>query len=506
MKTMIKKYSIVNWNLKPCAAAAVAIGILCVTLAGCGGGSGGSGGAASSSSSVVWTWTGGANSITQADVAGPPDVSSVPFVTAPAQGGTGFLAVNQSPPTGGATSPSARAASASWTDSSGNSYVFGGVGFDSGGASGYLNDLWKYNASAGQWSLVAGSSPIDNPGVYGTKGTGSASNIPGSREEAASFLDAQGNLWLFGGAGFDSAGNFGLLNDLWEYDPAAATWTWVAGSNTVDASGVYGTLGTGAVGNTPGARASSVAWVDSSGDFWLFGGVAFDSSGALDTINDLWKFSGGEWTWAGGSNSIDAPGVYGTLGTPAAGNVPGARSGATAVAISGSLWLVSGVGFDSAGNFGGLNDAWNYNPATGQWTWVSGAKTVDAIGVYGTKGIAAAANVPGARAGANSWTDKSGSLFLFGGAGLDSAGDIGSLNDVWKYRPSSGKWIWVGGSNTIDAKGAYGSLGTASKSNTPGARSSAIGLSDSLGNHRIVGGLGIDSNGSFGYLSDFWNN
>ncbi len=39
------------------------------------------------------------------------------------------------------------------------------------------------------------------------------------------------------------------------------------------------------------------------------------------------------------------------------------------------------------------------------WTWVSGSSTVNAKGNYGTLGIASASNAPGARYGANAWTD-----------------------------------------------------------------------------------------------------
>ena len=53
-----------------------------------------------------------------------------------------------------------------------------------------------------------------------------------------------------------------------------------------------------------------------------------------------------EWTWMGGSSTVPGagegyPGVYGTLGTPTAANIPGGRKellpGSTAAAISGSL-------------------------------------------------------------------------------------------------------------------------------------------------------------------------
>jgi len=44
------------------------------------------------------------------------------------------------------------------------------------------------------------------PGVYGSLGVASASNIPGGRVGAISWTDSSGDLWLFGGNGYDSTG------------------------------------------------------------------------------------------------------------------------------------------------------------------------------------------------------------------------------------------------------------------------------------------------------------
>ena len=143
-----------------------------------------------------------------------------------------------------------------------------------------------------------------------------------------SWTDAAGNFWLFGGEGYDSAGTAGYLNDLWKY--SAGQWTWMGGSNVANQSGTYGTQGTAAVGNIPGARYWSNSWTDAAGNLWLFGGTGYPrwgTRGTLDTgsLNDLWKYSGGEWTWMGGSNGYSQDGTYGTQGTAAPGNIPGAR-------------------------------------------------------------------------------------------------------------------------------------------------------------------------------------
>ena len=76
----------------------------------------------------------------------------------------------------------------------------------------------------------------------------------------------------------------------------------MGGASAGNQRGIYGTQGTAALNNIPGGRFHAVSWTDASGSFWLFGGDAFDSNGTQGYLNDLWKYSGGQWTWMGGSN------------------------------------------------------------------------------------------------------------------------------------------------------------------------------------------------------------
>jgi hypothetical protein len=225
------------------------------------------------------------------------------------------------------------------------------------------------------------------------------------------------------------------MNDLWEFNPSTKEWTWVKGSNTAGASGVYGTLGVAAPGNVPGARGSAVSWTDSSGNLWLFGGYSNESQADL---NDLWEFNAAtkEWTWVSGSNTPFAPGVYGTIGVAAAGNVPSARDSAISwTDSSGNLWLFGGYEDDSSVMWGYMNDLWKFNPSNKEWTWVNGSYGSGACGGYGTLGIAASGNVPGARGAAVSWIDRSGDLWLFGGGSQYSMYPPNEHNDLWKYQP-----------------------------------------------------------------------
>ena len=74
---------------------------------------------------------------------------------------------------------------------------------------------------------------------------------------------------------------------------------------------------------------------------------------------------------------------------------------------------------------------------------------------------------------AMAWTDGAGALWLFGGLGIDSTGNGGNLNDLWKFDPTSDLWTWVSGSNMAGASGVYGSRGIPAPTNVPSARNSA---------------------------------
>ena len=188
-----------------------------------------------------------------------------------------------------------------------------------------------FNPSTNQWAWMGGSNTHNQSSVYGTLGTPASGNIPGSRNSAVSWTDSSGHFWLFGGYGYDSTGALGRLNDLWELNPSTNQWEWMGGSNTVNHSGVYGTLGAPAAGNIPGGRGFAVSWTDTSGHPWLFGGYGYDVNGNLGELNNVWVFnpSTNQWAWMGGSSTYNHYGVYGTLGTAAAGNIPGGRQQAS---------------------------------------------------------------------------------------------------------------------------------------------------------------------------------
>jgi N-acetylneuraminic acid mutarotase len=297
-------------------------------------------------------------------------------------------------------------------------------------------------------------------------------------------------LWLFGGIGQDSAGSNGRLNDLWRFD--GVNWTWISGSDTHSATGVYGTLGVPAAANVPGARNSPLTWIDSTGNLWLFGGL-----GQAGQHNDLWRFDGANWSWMSGSSSIDQVGVYGTLGVPAASNLPGSRqNSATWTDAAGNFWLFGGIGQGAVvGLASNLNDLWKHDGSF--WTWMGGSPGVNQAGVYGVQGTAAPTNQPGARRSPVAWKTTAGEVLMFGGHGHDATGSSGYLNDLWSFDGT--QWTWKSGSNLVDQAGSYGTKGIPQATNMPGGRMAALSWIDPAGALWLFGGLT-----PAGRLNDLW--
>jgi N-acetylneuraminic acid mutarotase len=333
--------------------------------------------------------------------------------------------------------PGARRNAVCWVGEDDVVWLFGGDGFDEDEDRGTLNDLWKFEPDTLDWTWIKGANVIEQPGIYGSKGVADDLNTPGARNGAVSWTDSAGKLWLFGGNGHDINDNTLPLNDLWMFDPVSENWTWVNGSDTGHQPGVYGTQGVGVPSNVPGSRTLPVAWTD-GGALVLFGGYGQDENDDTGTLSDLWSFDqiSGNWTWLKGGKTGDLAGVYGTQDVADPLNLPGARhSSFSWVDLSGTPWLLGGYGADQNGDAGNLNDLWRYDPGSRNWTWVKGATIKNQKGTYGTQGVAASSNVPGAEYAGASWTDENGFFFTFGGNGLDGNGSIGFLNHLWSFDP-----------------------------------------------------------------------
>ncbi len=292
---------------------------------------------------------------------------------------------------------------------------------------------------------MGGSSTPGSLGSYGVQGVASPSNIPPARYSAAFWTAKDGTFWMYGG--YDLVG--GALNDyadLWKFDPVSGLWTWMGGpAATYGVLPATGTMGVPSPLNTPGSTSfHNCTWTDTAGGLWMLDGY----SNAPTGINNLlWRYDipSGQWTWMKGSNSPSS----GTMGVPSPAVEPEARSESIAAWTdrgSNTLWMFSGSRISGFSFSPETDDVWRYDGATNNWTWMKGDVLAAAAppAVYGPKGVETPTATPGGRYSYTNWADAAGQFYVSGGSSFSSV-PTAAYQDVWRYRPSTNLWAWVGG-------------------------------------------------------------
>ncbi|KAK4530284.1 hypothetical protein CCYA_CCYA03G1141 [Cyanidiococcus yangmingshanensis] len=328
--------------------------------------------------------------------------------------------------------PGGRESSAFWQSDERHFWLLGGQGFDAKGTFGYLNDMWLYETTSGNWTWVSGNSTISAAPVYGPERTYGPSYNPGARYSAAFWTGENGLLWLFGGE--KSPTN--LLSDLWSFNTSSLEWAYMGGSSAINQPGRYGTSGLGNAFNAPGARYGPCSWTDAEGNLWLFGGLGYgNGTDYFGYLNDLWVYNvqSSVWIFMSGNATSNNPGAYGTFGVLSPSNHPGGRYYCTSfVDALGNLQLFGGFGkTNSASSSGYLKDLWVYDMVQREWAWISGSTEANSLAHYGTFQLTSSDAVPGARDGVALWKMNENDPILFGGFGYANTSGAGYLNDVF---------------------------------------------------------------------------
>jgi len=434
--------------------------------------------------------------------------------------------------------PGARIEANLWVDNAGDIWIFGG------GTGGYdqLNDnynsLMKFDGS--NWNWVDGSSSLNDPG---------SASEPSARRSAAGVYASDGKFYLFGGTDNESvSNNYNRRSDFWSFD--GSSWSLEDGTANADNeirgdikpladaqlvelngeiflqggyNGYYGGTGFDVMEMLQwNAGSSSFESVTMNGTLSASPGVYSSSaypeynslainSGAMTAVlnNEVYFFGGREYFLSSNSNNLfvkfngqsfaylSGGEQIGTERTGPA-TEPGSRYGAgfTFNQDEEVLYIYGGNVYTGAGS-ASYGDLWRYQ--NGEWVWISGSSTAGVSPVYSGGTLS-----PGAREWAKLWTDVNGDLWLFGGYGPDKDGNLGRLNDLWKYDVSADSWSWIKGSDTRDAISTKGTQGLAATANTPGGRIQSLVWQNAAGDVYLYGGLGISSSGSLGRMNDFW--
>ncbi|XP_077865700.1 uncharacterized protein LOC144352634 [Saccoglossus kowalevskii] len=383
---------------------------------------------------------------------------------------------------------------------------------------------------------------------------------PGSRSGAAYWQDNNGNIWMFGGEGFDVSETINqadselpfypsngaetyLLNTLWKFDIHKNSWSLVHhGGSEKDvpvarhyaaACGVTGELYLlyGGIGykyethsdlwlfdismlkwerlsttqsdkNVPEARGDVAYWCTQDA-LWLYGGLRSN----FEVLSDFWKFSLKSKTWTKLSITIENSGreLVRSLNP---------RNGAMTWNVNDTdLYMFAGNSIQNYEHYRHLanglsSDMWKFSTMSGNWTFLAGFTETKQPGNYGERGEINKKNNPGCREHGATWVDKDNNLWLFGGEGTATL-PVGiytqtdPLADLWKFDTSVRSWIFFGGSKSEEARAVYGSKLKPDPSNLPPPRCESLAwyYNDTV---YLFGGIGHDNYEQDGWLNDLW--
>ena len=323
-------------------------------------------------------------------------------------------------------------------------------------------------------------------------------NIPSARDNAATWKDIEGNLWMFGGSGVSGSGEWGSLNDLWKFDVAIQNWVWMGGSNQANQMGIFSSVGSPTPSNIPGGRDNPITW-QVGNVLYMYGGNGYTSSDA-GTLADLWEYDvdSGMWTFLDGNDVLYQPRIISSFQEYNGTNTPGRRLGGSAWTDGSNLYLLGG----GIGNNIFFADLWSYSLQSGQWAWISGDTTANCTAVYNAVGISNSANHPGAKFSSAAFY-KDNELWCHGGYGYTNS-ELWYTSDLWMYSLSTSQWTYFGGGTTCCQLGVYGVQNVPANQNHPGCKEGATSWVDANGNFWLHGGWGYVSTADPGTSGDLW--
>jgi N-acetylneuraminic acid mutarotase len=302
---------------------------------------------------------------------------------------------------------------------------------------------------------------------------GSETN-PAPRSEMVFWNDkANSKLWLYGGQGKGEDKEIGLLNDLWVFDIEGNNWTAIdptkrnESKNKLDEDASW-----------PQARRNAMKWTDSDGNLWLYGGT---SNSEFNHFEDLWKFDikKNQWQLIDGKGKFNVGPKASKQKTEDPQNIIGSRAGAiTWTDNKDNLWIFGGNANNSAGEFNDIelhNDLWKFNTKNKKWSWISGLIEPQKKNKKNDRGKFDSNIAPSPRSMSSGWFDSvNNKMYIYGGVGIDSTGNIGGLSDMWVFDIQKEQWNKPNETrNSINSEAKFATLDTYDKQNNPGYRINA---------------------------------
>jgi N-acetylneuraminic acid mutarotase len=348
-------------------------------------------------------------------------------------------------------------------------YVYGGVGFYNSSFFNYnfYNDVWRYHIPSNSWICLKSQGNLFAPlGNYGTLGVPNINNFPQSRSLAAGWY-YNNKLYIFGGL---ANGINESLNDLWEFDLANNTWTWLKGSNTLNGPTVVGNNNIANATNQPGSR-FGIQFCNKDSLLYL---ISSNNNFSNNGQTDVWEYNTNtnNWQRLSGGSLVNNIVRHGTINTPNSTNNPGSIIGAVCYYRNNKIYTSGGRYY--ASNYNYATPLWQFDLQTQLWTWIKGdtnayskpryqyATVFNNFGYYNRRyGMA--------------YCLHGDSLFVFGGEGNNlgfsepqyTVNELPQSNEIWIGDLANDKWGWIYGRINPRTNDAYKQQGVEDIYNEP---------------------------------------
>jgi len=392
--------------------------------------------------------------------------------------------------------PPLTAFSQTWTTPDGYLWMFGGITVGEDTYKKHINTMWRFNPETQMWTCMSGPRDFFDLGSYGELGVESSLNYPPSRKNAATWVDDEGNLWLFGGNVATSYHPEGWVsqtkdtNEIWKYNPQTNLWTWVKGD--LDSVETFPNVGVENINNMPAVTgvAKPAYWIDENGHLWYY---YTRKLWEYNLQTNIWTLRKSLTSW-----SVEIPddiNVYNENYDP---NNDGTVNYSSLV--SNQSWVYNGEFY-----LWNYRSFWKYNPGLNAWSLLK--RPIGDASTFKRKVILDPIQTefthPGSYYGSSAkWNDSQGNLWFYHKWGLGYNNTEVETKDIWKYDVSTLKWQFIR-SFDFDIESAninYGQLGVEEYFNYPGRRDWALSWTDEEDNLWLYGGQ-ISSNTM---KSDLW--
>lgn len=172
--------------------------------------------------------------------------------------------------------PRARSDYGYWKDNTGNIWIYGGYA-ESHGSDEY-GDLWKFNATTSQWTLISGNETLNPPKT--------ATN-PGSRNAPYCWVGSDNKLYMSGGL----RRYWNFLRDAWRINPSNGSWEVVKADTLVNESPVSAGFQIENSTNTPGSSVNTLNHITTGSHTYLFSGYGMGSNNLTGFTGAMWRYS-----------------------------------------------------------------------------------------------------------------------------------------------------------------------------------------------------------------------